>query len=96
MGETVEALCLDCGDTFEESYGCGFDFEILRCNACGKKIWMDRKLGGDLWHSDYNKKLEVIAGTCECSGAFLVDAPARCPKCKSTNIKNGELIDLYD
>lgn len=45
---------------------------------------------------EYHRKVKVFAGKCECGGKFLFGAKPRCPKCRSTNIKQGECIENYD
>jgi len=37
---------------------------------------------------EYRKAVERVAGTCpHCGGSFKFDAPPRCPKCRSTELK---------
>ncbi|QKG78741.1 hypothetical protein [Tenuifilum thalassicum] len=36
----------------------------------------------------YDDIVEKVAGLCKCGGQFRLDAPARCPKCKSTDYEN--------
>jgi Zn finger protein HypA/HybF involved in hydrogenase expression len=44
----------------------------------------------------YHKGIEAIAGKCGCSGKYTLDAPARCPKCRSTRIEEGPITLVYD
>ena len=46
--------------------------------------------------ADYKTGVEALAGNCNCGGQFRFDAPLRCPECKSTNIKEGEITEMYD
>ena len=39
---------------------------------------------------------EAAAGNCECGGNFRLDAPVRCPKCRSAEIDEGEVTVYYD
>ena len=46
---------------------------------------------------EYNRGIAAIAGTCLCGGSYCLDAPPRCPKCRSTRIDEGEIpIRHYD
>jgi len=46
--------------------------------------------------NEYHKKIVNLAGNCKCSGKFTFNAPPRCPKCHSKDIKEGEADLLYD
>ena len=45
---------------------------------------------------EYHKQIESMAGSCKCSGKFAFDALPRCPKCRSTDIIEGEPTIYYD
>jgi predicted Zn-ribbon and HTH transcriptional regulator len=45
---------------------------------------------------EYYAAVEMAAGKCECGGKLSFDAPARCPKCGSTQIEEGPEIVCYD
>jgi hypothetical protein len=45
---------------------------------------------------EYHKGIEAIAGKCRCGGLYTLDAPARCPKCRSTRIEEGPITAVYD
>lgn len=45
---------------------------------------------------EYHRGVEKIAGKCRCRGKYVFDAPPRCPKCHSANIKEGEITGMYD
>jgi predicted Zn-ribbon and HTH transcriptional regulator len=45
---------------------------------------------------DYHKGIEALAGKCRCGGKYTLDAAHRCPKCRSTNIEEGEITVMYD
>jgi predicted Zn-ribbon and HTH transcriptional regulator len=45
---------------------------------------------------EFHAKVEEHAGTCSCGGHFKYDAPIRCPKCRSTKIKEGKTTEFYD
>ena len=38
---------------------------------------------------EYHKGIQAIAGKCKCGGNYTLDAPARCPECRSTEIEEG-------
>ncbi len=84
MGRASQANCNSCGHEFELDQRGGRFFELLRCDRCGETKTQERhELGGR-------------PGKCSCGGKFLVDAPPRCPKCKPTDIEEGEVDILYD
>jgi hypothetical protein len=43
--------------------------------------------GEPLSEAEYNLAIEKLAGKCGCGGYFKLDAPPRCPKCKSPDFK---------
>jgi len=45
---------------------------------------------------EYHRGIEAIAGKCRCRGKYTLDAPPRCPKCRSTRIEEGEPTVMYD
>lgn len=45
---------------------------------------------------EYHRAVEATAGTCRCGGNYYFDAPPRCPNCRSTQIEEGEVTDIYD
>lgn len=54
--------------------------------------------GEPLTDEEYHQEIENIIGKCNCGGQYKLNAPSRCPKCKSTNIAqdpDGKLI-MYD
>lgn len=52
--------------------------------------------GDPVSEEEYHRGVEKFAGACACGGTFKLGAPARCPKCRSRNIKKGEIILFYD
>ena len=46
--------------------------------------------------AEYHKGIEALAGQCRCGGRFCLDAPPRCPKCRSTRIEEGPITVMYD
>jgi len=45
---------------------------------------------------EYYLGINAIAGKCRCRGKYTLDAPPRCPKCRSTRIKEGKTTTMYD
>lgn len=61
------------------------------------KYIQDTYLGEPITKEEYHVKVEKIFGECKCGGHYSVDAPPRCPKCKSTEIEDtGEIMIHYD
>ena len=46
--------------------------------------------------SAYRKEVESEAGTCGCGGELSFSAPLRCPKCRSLNVTEGDIVSFYD
>ena len=46
--------------------------------------------------AEYHKGVEAFAGTCKCGGKYSFKARPRCPKCRSTQIDEGEPTVMYD
>ena len=45
----------------------------------------------------YFQVIEKTMGKCSCGGNFKMNAPVRCPKCRSTEIEDtGEIYILFD
>lgn len=47
---------------------------------------------------EYHAKLAEFAGPCKCGGRFAVEAPIRCPKCKSREFSEDPTgpMSMYD
>ena len=52
--------------------------------------------GEPITEEQYHQAVERQAGNCDCGGRFVFDAPVRCPKCRSTDIEQGEILMMYD
>lgn len=105
MGCSCKAKCLDCRAEFRVDDGGGMTFHLVRCDKCGrtKTIPFDdiKKLDAlyssqQISEEEYNLGIGTFAGKCRCKGQFKVDAPPRCPKCRSTNIHQEESDIMYD
>ena len=73
MGRTYGAICTDCSERFKVNDGPGMNFLLLHCDRCGAELSVEV----DDWERE-----RVHEG---CAGHFTSEAPARCPRCKSTN-----------
>ena len=45
---------------------------------------------------EYHRGIEAITRKCRCGGKYTLDAPPRCPKCRSTRFKEGAVTVMYD
>jgi len=45
---------------------------------------------------EYHRSIEAMAGKCKCGGNYTLDAPPRCPKCRSTRLKEGNITVIHD
>lgn len=45
---------------------------------------------------EYHKEIETLAGECECGGKYTLDAPPRCPQCRSAQLEEGGPTIMYD
>ena len=45
---------------------------------------------------EYHRGVEARAGKCECGGQYTLDAPVRCPQCRSARIEEGQPTIFYD
>ena len=53
--------------------------------------------GNPISSKEHYRIAEELAGRCTCGGKYLVDAPPRCPKCKSDEFEDsGEYRLMYD
>jgi hypothetical protein len=102
MGQRISATCRDCGEAFFADLGGGFRFDQFRCELCGRtKNVLHAKYppnidGRSMTTEEFHAATEACAGQCSCGGRFLVNAPLRCPKCKSTAVDQGATILDYD
>jgi len=92
-----DTKCINCGYKFRLSIGGTMRAYELRCNICGKSILVMRKVSGGRSCLEDNEiaNAEKTARKCSCGGDFKYDAPARCPKCRSTDIEtieNGNML----
>jgi hypothetical protein len=95
MGATCGAICKECGNKFQYSDGGGMFSYLLRCDKCGR----DKSIGfyeiPEPLLRDH-QEVEKLVGTCRCKGRYRFDAPARCPKCKSTDFADDpEFVTVY-
>jgi hypothetical protein len=108
MGYTAEAKCRECGEKFEFKQGGGFAFHLVRCDQCGETkdisfeefgehhILARERRGKPISEDEYNAAVDLVAGPCKCKGKYTLNAPPRCPKCRSRNISQGRITVCYD
>lgn len=52
--------------------------------------------GEPMTEEEYHAAVEQICGSCDCGGQFRLDAPPRCPRCRTPYQKTGrEGIDVF-
>ncbi len=92
MGQAGKATCRACGHGFWLSAGGGFAAQIVFCEDCGRGesvFHNQQRLGGD--------DPSAIVGTCpRCQGSLRLDAPPRCPRCRSDDLAQGPGEMLWD
>ncbi len=89
MGTEYYVQCNHCGHKYFMKNGGGMDFYLLHCDTCGKEkrvsveAMMREVLSGKS-DGTVNERAEKMAGDCNnCGGLYKVEAPPRCPKCRS-------------
>ena len=101
MGTARNAKCLRCGATFVVCNGSGMFTHLVRCNQCGEEKhvcfaevpdWEK----ADPYSEQFEAAVELASGVCPCGGTYRMDAPPRCPKCRSRKVKQGEDAFYYD
>jgi DNA-directed RNA polymerase subunit RPC12/RpoP len=84
-------ICNECGTKFEVNEGSGMIAMPFHCHRCGKEWWWECGEGEPTGK-------EPEPPSCECGGTFTGDAPPRCPRCRSKDLRRdpeGSEI-LYD
>ncbi len=51
--------------------------------------------GDPISEEEYHRKVEEKAGQCKCGGHFRMDAPIRCPKCRSVDFEETGMNVCY-
>ena len=89
MGTSFDVICKTCKHHFNVSEGGGMHFELIRCDRCGKTKSISKEKGSTLSYllKEEDTKQVLIKHQCKLKGKFTSDAPARCPKCYSTEYK---------
>ena len=80
MGQGYGAICNECGERFEVNEGSGMIAMPFHCDLCGKEWWWEFGPRGPMGK-------EPVPSPCECGGIFKVNAPPRCPKCRSAKFE---------
>ena len=86
MGISYRTKCEQCEHRFKVNEGGGFTFFRLHCDKCGRGKYIDHEQVETPLPPDWEKISEELADQCRCGGQFLIDAPPRCPKCKSSEL----------
>lgn len=85
MGQAGPTKCEACGHEFELWTGGGFEAQIVFCEECGRgtSVFHFKKPLGD------GDETAVVGSCSHCSGSLRLNAPPRCPGCRSTKIERG-------
>jgi hypothetical protein len=90
MGSSRDVICESCGHRFQASEGGGFFFHLLHCDLCGREKSVGFDELGDaqpLTEDEYSSVIEQTAGSCDCGGRYQMEAPPRCPVCRSVEFR---------
>lgn len=96
MGYQFEATCSSCSHRFTVREGGGEMFDLLHCDRCGRDRSVDYAKVGDARQAElqgpaawqvHRQALEEHAGRGRCGGHSRVGVLARCPKCRSTDLR---------
>ncbi len=101
MGSSYAATCNACGHEFEFNDGPSMMAAQLRCDQCGKDEWIRLDAMPPALRSyDYDPADDPDSkvNKCRCGGTFTQEAPPRCPRCRSADLKYNEnaLTACYD
>lgn len=91
MGYTYGVICNECDEHFDVNEGSGMVAMPLHCDSCGREWWWEFGPSGPLDE-------QPDAPPCPCGGRFTADAPPRCPRCRSRDLRRNPdgLEILYD
>lgn len=85
MGQGGRVRCRACTHGFTLYKGAGFQSRVVFCADCGRGANVPH-FGEALGDGDPS----ACVGICRrCGGAQRLDAPPRCPKCRSTDLEEG-------
>ncbi len=109
MGSSHEAVCRECGTKFRVDIGASMSALQVRCKDCGRATFVSLEdiyakeaqdvpgLGADDGSWSIRDRLAgELAATCSCGGHYTVDAPPRCPKCRSADLDIAPPDLMYD
>lgn len=98
--------CDQCGETksisFDElgdlhaRYVKGLDVPWSMVSAHHDRYIQEHARFEPITEDQYNTGIESVAGACTCGGRFSLNAPPRCPKCRSLRIEEGGASVMYD
>jgi hypothetical protein len=93
-GKTMEIHCHDIPELSIQLLG--YEDYCAVARILPDKNSRDRKKLKRISLEEFNRGVEEFAGKCDCGGKYTFDAPPRCPKCCSTNIKEVGSKLFYD
>ena len=94
--------CRVCGESKAVPFKAVWDSYLAYLK--GRKPLMPEPNGADwrkypgkpISEADYHRAVETEAGTCSCGGKFSLNAPLRCPACRSADVESGKPTVLFD
>jgi hypothetical protein len=87
MGLLVQTTCRICSTVASQVDGPLMSGYRPRCVACGEaRLVTPEQLGDDPGHTPRERQVTVLAGPCSCGRRFTLEAPLRCPRCRSSEI----------
>ena len=96
MGQTAIYKCNKCKNEFQAHEGGGFCFIEFRCVNCDVVKLVkcnDRHAPPEKWMPPTKEEI----GTCEqCGGELKNNLKPMCPKCKSRDVEEKEVLIYYD
>ncbi len=95
MAGEYHVICNHCEGRSVVRVGWGTTFHILHCLRCGSekfiRLWQTSSL--KRYDDDFYEETDPLYleeeefGDCTCGGEYSLNAPPRCPYCKSTDLK---------
>ena len=104
MGSIHSPTCRSCGHHWENELIGGLMMAgQYRCETCGMDVMVDAEglqsaglpAETSLWDLTAEQVRDAV-GACGCGGAFSADAPARCPRCRGTDVDLGVPFIMVD
>lgn len=96
MGKEAIYKCKNCSNKFKAREGGGFKFFEYRCVDCDtiKTVeTMDQRVPPDQFIPPAKEEIGVCK---KCGGELKVDIRPMCPKCKSRDVEENQILTQYD